>query len=470
MLSMQGLERGTFGYQAALELAAADAFQEPQEDYSIQESSDHRWKALHAKEGVRPLTDTALIEQLRSVTDIYHNDPNKNEKPSIELYTLLFTHILHPPSRVTDINDPYSLMVQIEALIRVLTTRHLWFDFSKVEWRIRLGQLLWGSSWELEEGFEINNTAINEPTTQIYWLLLQILLSCELLLRLDMIIANADTKAPSTKPEAIVHFEKTATSSLKWSLLLARRWLENIVIQKSSRNTNAEEKPTTGGWLASLTGSTQATEDTMNESISDLKYKGRHQDRQVQGLVHFARSIKWPNLELLIQKVSANGVALLDGTGSYTPVATPRSVSTQRSSYFSNRPGLRRGLSSINDRVSAIIHPAGWLSNSYISGLILPGESLSHFLISTLLENDTEAVARLGEEASLYGGFIYQSRSFWSTSCVVGRVLAAGKHSTECMGWISSDVVPRGVKESWVDIEVEPVDDCKLYPPSFSKP
>lgn len=38
---------------------------------------------------------------------------------------------------------------------------------------------------------------------------------------------------------------------------------------------------------------------------------------------------------------------------------------------------------------------------------------------------------------------------------MVGRVLAAGKNATECMGWVSSEVLPRGVGESWVDIEVE---------------
>jgi hypothetical protein len=37
----------------------------------------------------------------------------------------------------------------------------------------------------------------------------------------------------------------------------------------------------------------------------------------------------------------------------------------------------------------------------------------------------------------------------------VGRVLAAGKGATECMGWISSGVVPQGIGEGWVDIEVE---------------
>jgi hypothetical protein len=103
--------------------------------------------------------------------------------------------------------------------------------------------------------------------------------------------------------------------------------------------------------------------------------------------------------------------------------------------------------------MSAMIHPSGWLSNSYISGLVLPGEGMSHFLISTLLENDEMALSRIGEEANLYGGFSYEGKSFWSTSCIVGRVLAAGIGASECVGWISSDVTPKGAGETWVNID-----------------
>ena len=102
--------------------------------------------------------------------------------------------------------------------------------------------------------------------------------------------------------------------------------------------------------------------------------------------------------------------------------------------------------------------PEGWLSNTYLSGLILPGEGLNHFLLSTLLENDSVAILSLGRDACLYGGFKYSNRSFWSKECIVGRVLAAGKGARECMGWISSPVTPKGLKHSedaWVDIEVE---------------
>lgn len=52
---------------------------------------------------------------------------------------------------------------------------------------------------------------------------------------------------------------------------------------------------------------------------------------------------------------------------------------------------------------------------------------------------------------------MYSRKSFWSTACVVGRVLAAGKGAVECMGWISSDVTPQGLGDGWLNIDVEDI-------------
>jgi hypothetical protein len=455
MLSMQGIERGTIGYQATLEMGVADALQVPEQisDGSPDVISDHRRKFLNGKDGLRPLTDSMLIEKLLEVSSTYYEDPMKHRRPTIELYTALFTQILFPPSRVTDSEDPYSLQVQIEVLIEVLAAPLVWVDFSLVEWRIRLGQILWGATPELapEDEVVVNNEVIQEPLTEKYWLLLQILLSCELLIRLDAVSINMDHEIEAIKPAEISRFEKTATPTVRWSVILARHWLENIKIDAKTPLVTTEKKP--AGWLATLTGSA-GTEIPVNDTLSHVRFEGRHQTRQLSGLVHFSRKLKWPTLEALSAKVSSNSITISDSIQS-TPAGTPRSMTTQHSnSYFSRRPGARRGRS-YQSRMSAVIHPAGWLSNLYISGLILPGEGLSHFLISTLLENDGTAVSKLGEEVNLYGGFVYGGKSFWSTACIVGRVLAAGKGASECMGWISSDIAPRGAGEGWVDIDVE---------------
>jgi hypothetical protein len=465
MLSMQGTERGTVGYQAALEIGVADALEIP-DGGSPDVISEHRKNFLNGKDGLRPVTDSTLIDQLIAVSEVYQEDPLKHRRPTVQMYTELFTQILFPPSRVTDSNDPYSLQVQIESLVQVLAAPMVWVDFSLVEWRIRLGHILWASPSDQgpEDEITVNDEVIHEPGTQKYWLLLQILLSCELLVRLDMISSTFDHRLAAVKPAEIRRFEQYATSSVKWSMILARTWLESIRIEKiHPEDQGAEKKP--AGWLATLTG-TGGAETRINQGLNNVQFHGRHQAQQLAGLVHFAQKLGWPELENLKAKVTANTISISDSVAS-TPAGTPMTMATGRSSsYFSNRrPKIKRGLSSPRN-VSAIIHPAGWLSNSYVSGLILPGEGLSHFLISTLLENDDEAVARLGVEANLYGGFVYGNKSFWSTACIIGRVLAAGKAASECMGWVSSDRLPRGTAEGWVNIDVEPAPRDGMFLPS----
>lgn len=415
---------------------------------------------MNSKDGVRHLTDSTLLDCLDSASTTYHRDPLVDEPSTVQLYTELFTQILHPPSRVTDSDDPYSLQVQIEALINVLAA-DVWFDFSLVEWRIRLGQILWGPTMESdpEDDILVNNQIVNESGTQRYWLLLQILLSCELLLRLDAVSKNFDSGKEEPNVAEIKRFDNLATVPVRWSHILARIWLENVkIIRPSSLNNsdNMSSAPTTG-WLATITGTAAAAipgEPLTNDNILNVRFQGQHQTRQLSGLLHFARKLKWPNIDSLASKIASNGISIADSTSSTPAISTP--LSHRSSSYFStSRPLLRRGMSSRAQGISALINPAGWLSNSYISGLILPGEGLGHFLISTLLENDTAAVSKLGQEANLYGGFVYSNKSFWSNACIVGRVLAAGKAARECMGWISSDVTPRGTRDGWVDIEVD---------------
>jgi len=75
--------------------------------------------------------------------------------------------------------------------------------------------------------------------------------------------------------------------------------------------------------------------------------------------------------------------------------------------------------------------------------------------MSTLLEHSPEAIDRLGEEATLHDGFTYQGRSYWSKSCVVGRVMAARAGALECMGWISVPELGDGESDARVAVKVK---------------
>lgn len=474
MLSMQGSEKGTMGYQAALELSVADTLLEEQYGFDSLGSKgqvivERRQKLITSKDGLRHLDDTSLMEQLLKVEQRYHGDRDVLRMKSHDLYNELFLKVLHPPTRVIDHNDPYSLAVQIHALVKILATHNAWIDFSRVEWRIRLGQILWGFPLddELDDGSAINDGNDTEDRgEERYWLLLQILLASELLMRLDAITEGEEYGAQRLKASEVHRFEKEANPSVKWSLLLARAWLDNITIVKTSA---VQEEPTTPkGWLTSITtkinlrhehmhGSyhtdhTQHRHNTQAEHIYAIK--GRYNDRQVFGLTQFARKLRWPDVEAFVFKVNGQASTL----SKPAPINVPLQPSDcRRTSYFSN--GNRNSVDSNRQagrrrRVGAALHPSGWLSKAYISGLLLPGEAISHYLMSSLLESDGEAMEKLGPLANLGGGFMYRGKSFWSTACIVGRVLAAGRGSVECMGWISSDVIPEGHGEGWVDIEV----------------
>lgn len=460
-LSMQGLERGTVGFQAALEIAVADALHE-QKPSSVQLARSNFLN--DKKHGLRHLDENSVISRLVLIGEAYHEKVPPTTS-SLEMYTELFTRVLYPPTRVSDSENPYSLHVQIEALVHVLTAPVIWIDFSNVEWRIRLGQILWGPPFQPGEDDVGSNSdhPSHKPEGRRFWLLLQILLSCELVTRLDAVAENAQRDPSSITDEEIHKFEKNVTRTVKWSLLLARLWLENIRVEHTVPETPlAEKRPS--GWLATIKNAVTGEHEVEHHSdIGITEFHSRHQKRQIDGLIHFARKLRWPEADLISEKFAnlkplraEKGNLSAQGTPGATPtVGTPLSMTTQRSSYFAGvgRPGVRRGLS--QNRMENMFHPSGWLSKSYLTGLILPGEGLSHFLMSTLLENDEIAVARLGDDANLYGGFVYSGRSYWSTACIIGRVLAAGKGASECMGWLSSTVVPKGVGEGWVNVEVE---------------
>ena len=469
MLSMAGLEKGSVGYQAALELGVADALQEEQwgfENLGTRTPAivEQRQRMLTSRDGLRHMEETLILEQLIKNGRRYSGQHLRERRVSSELYNELFLQILHPPTKVLDHKDPYSLSVQISALVKVLAAPNMWIDFSHVEWRIRLGQLLWGGAIEDEVddgGSTMSGDSAAEIHEERYWLLIQILLSCELLVRLDAITEGEELGIESIKPSEILRFEKDANKAVKWSLHLARAWLENIEVVKSeSPEPPQEQKPS--GWLATLTKRMSLSRDHGSLHAHHHRgpvyaIKGKHVQRQVNGLIHFAKQLRWPDAEYAAT-ITENCRSVTEGAPLNTPLASPSSrAESQRSSYFGDalKPGSPvRRTPSRRRKISAALHPSGWLSKSYVSGLMLPGEGLCHFLMATLLENDQDAMTKLGPMANLCGGFVYSGKSFWSTACIVGRVLAAGKGSAECMGWISSDILPQGLGDGWLNIEV----------------
>ncbi|KAL0260518.1 hypothetical protein SLS55_004207 [Diplodia seriata] len=490
MLGAQGLEPGTVGFDHFLEIPRSDHLRLGEND---DEAIANRELLEEAPEklGIKWLDQRLIYERLMELSQVHQAFKETAGKTTIlhsqspgEMYAHLFGKFLMPPRYDGSTGDPTGLKVQIETLIRVLRLKGIWNDFSLVEWRIRFGRILWESAASDPEDSE----EYAGPSERDM-LLLQILLASELLLRLDAIsgltVKEVTEQLHLTEAE-VRNFASIKSRKTDWDLVLARRFLENIEI---SEETPAPLTPKRRGFLAALNVGRSAEEEEEPQE-TEFWLRPRYRERQLSGLLHFAETIGWPrykeisiNLTAKLQDSGTPPSPSVYGTPLASPLATPR-VSKDLNGYFDEefhrprpsrmstsrsiqlhpsvtsapatpqRPSLLRRDSSQPTSASSNGHTdiGGWLSRTYLTGLVLPGEAISHFLISTLLENDKSAVTALGESANLYGGFIYADRGWWSKNCIVGRVLATMEGSKECMGWISVPYVPMGFRDSWIDI------------------
>jgi hypothetical protein len=498
MLSAQGIEPGSIGFSHFLGMPKADSLLTEME--SSQSSKDflqgtknkELMQTAPDRIGIRAVDMSLVYDRLIEIQDLceaIHDSPGPmtilNHQSSGDLYANLFSKFLTPPGYDGSTDDPTGLKVQILTLMRILKLKGIWYDFSLVEWRIRLGQILWTDPEPVPEHES------HPLWTEREVLLLQITLACELLLRLDA-VTNTDANAEGNKghirtPE-IRSFFGTKTRKLDWDLALARTFLDNILVV---RGIDHEIEIVKSRGLLSMLGAGEKPE----APISDIVLLPRHQSRQLTGLMKFSDTIQWPSTESLMQEMAkklgaqdvANYVEQVPSSGSMfspasisvygTPLETPLSANHLPDGYFGHigKPVLSRNnshslriplspspLAHVDQaNPSALTGVGGWLSRSYLTGLVLPGEPISHFLISTLLENDKTAIARLGDSANLYGGFSYANRAWWSKNSIVGRVFACIDGAAECMGWISFPRIPEGLHDRWHSIHSEqlPCDD-----------
>lgn len=537
MLSFMGLEPGSCGWEYFMMYPVGDVENLEEQDDEDQDLVDEgerqrvrRGSMGNGKGGIRSVETDYIVERLKELGEIWNerkrrgsessniviDDPDNTEKPkgtlgqysALELYTQLFTRLLYPPTRITteDFYDPYSLKVQIVALIQTLALKKFWLDFKDVQWRIRLGQILWGNKTRdrsgdddnEEEDEEDNNTAGSEA--EKVWLLLQILLASELAVRLDAFFSDSTVSvsqsdgSEESKEETYQRFKNIGTKKVEWDILLARRWLDNVRIIDDEPLAGKDAAhlsppvPERRGWFSSRStppSPPPETNENGNEEDGGKSYEAliypRNLTTQFSGLIYFARCLQWPQIETLSQHLqekirSPSSFSTPAPSIGSTPLATPLSImSTSANGYFQStaRPKRIQELSSATPsitgggqtRASALMKTmgsGGWMSRTYLSGLVLPGEGLSHFLISTLLENDPSAADSLGYTVYLYGGFKYEDSTWWSSYCIAGKVLAGYGQSREVSGWIGpclaikipaeNGMVFDDAPDGWVDI------------------
>lgn len=498
MLSSQGVEPGSIGFSYFIGLSASDSLivdsVESQSRMKYLETTKNKEMMQTNPEriGIRPVALNLIHDRLIELQDIYEAFQDTPEPITIlnnqslgDLYANLFGKFLTPPGYDDSTDDPTGLQTQIQALLRILELNGIWYDFSLVEWRIRLGQILWSDGEPPVE---------NAPLplwTKREILLLQIILSCELLLRLD-----AFTNIDGIDAESRIRIDRDKLDGLlqnksrkvDWDLVLARTFLENISVVRANEVGGVMVQPKSRGMFSLL-----GRGDRPELSLTDIIFLPQHQTKQLSGLMQFAEAVRWPDAvgvlqdlasrlgvsnatHKVMQQLSCSRESLDYDTPSCisvygTPLQTPLLPHDALDSYFGNmsqptfdnqdsqvfRVPLSPSWSVPGGRSpSTLDGVGGWLSRSYLTGFVLPGEAISHFLMSTLLENDKSAISSLGDSANLYGGFTYQQRTWWSKSSIVGRVLAVVEDSTECMGWISSPKLPSGLG-GWHNIHSEQV-------------
>lgn len=503
MLAAQGIEPGSIGFAHFLELPRSDSLIT---DLEGSQSSKEFLRATKNKElmqssperiGIRAVDMDLIYDRLIEFQDLceaFHDSPEPmtilNHQSVGDLYANLFSKFLMPPGFDGSVEDPTGLQIQISTLVSILDLKGVWYDFSLVEWRIRLGQLLWS------DPEPVPDHESHPLWTEREILLLQITLACELLLRLDAVLitnAHEDKAKTKTNLQDAKDLHQKKSRKVAWDLVLARKFMDNILVLKSSDINTEKSVPKSRGFFSMISAG-----EVAQPAKSEVILLPQHQARQLAGLLKFAEIIQWPNAEALlqgiVQKLGANNS--VQGTEQNsspsgksfdpitpssisvygTPLQTPRSGNQPLDGYFGhigkptlsrdNSHSLRIPLSSTlptptDGAKSDLMNVGGWLSRSYLTGLVLPGESISHFLISTLLENDTAVIAKLGDSANLYGGFSHAGRTWWSKNSVVGRVFACLEDAVECMGWISFSKTPEGMVDCWHSIHSDqiPIED-----------
>jgi hypothetical protein len=502
MLSAQGNEPGAVGFEYFLQEAIADSRQlnhlaEDVEADEIKTLENHAILQLNPERlGVRKFDLEHVTDRLVELSEMFNDFRTSsigtnilNRQTPGELYTFLFSQLLMPPKFDNTTEDPTGLKVQVEALTKALKLKAIWYDFSNVEWRIRVGQTLWTEAREPSLS-DSDSTSEGDCLADRNILLLQLVLSCELLLRLDAIAALSAQEVKQNlhlTAEEITSFRGLETRKTKWDLVLARRFLENVEPRRIIMSRELP-KQQLASKLAFFSSASPQLVPTVRQDYTDVMFLPRNPDQQLSGLFHFAKILTWPDSDRverdLIETLRVNEDALAIPSPSIyaTPLSSP-APSNRSSGYFDTRPQASRTVTArsiqLQPSSSSLLAPkaspngspsasstisapkaliGGWLTRTFLTGFILPGEAISHFLISTLLENDAAAITALGDSANLYSGFIYKERSWWSKACVIGRVLACLRGATECMGWISLPCVPSGFEDGWVDVKSTPVE------------
>lgn len=543
MLSMNGKEPGSVGFRYFLELPIADAVRYtgppvPKKHPELQDLSkipstqafammDHyndpyfdckdgtvhdrkkllcegpaAWKRIGLRE-INLKTMVNRLEKLRETRNrmLYGGgtDTILDIESERELYNVLFSKFLHPPPRSMRLGDenPHDLKSQINVLTTVLATPGAWLDFSLVEWRCRVGQVLWEAPPHLDGdclGPSLTDDSGSKPwvnsSLERKWLLIQLLLSGELLLRLDAIVRRGilqHTRGMDVSNLDVHTFDKLRTGKVNWDLVAVRRLFDSFDISLRPPSVDGNpaqdtqsQSPEKRRHLAFFENLSNKISNSKagTESAWDCRLSPVHIQQQLTGLFVFAENVEWPDFDgfkrRLESKLKGESTTEIPSSSCEGPIQSTLTDDAEgkleEDSMYSRSTSRRLVVLGSQKQANGTTNTTGWITRSWLSGFVLPGASINHILMAATLENDPEAMGCLGPVINLHGGFSYKGRSWWSKECIVGRVLAGLENSLSSMGWLSNPVVPYNASTSeslenrWYEVLV------KEPPPRSKRP
>ena len=444
------------------------------------------WKAI----GVRNVSIQYITARLAIIAQRHDQVVREGGNATIlsffdyrQMHHELFEQVLFPPENADESSFDVSMKVQIETLVRVLATPGAWIDLSMTHWRFRLGQLLWEISPARDDEYkDLKLPADGERR----WMLVQLLLSVELRIRLDaaMRIGIAHTVASQDgelhiTPAEIHHYQKLRSAKVDFDIVLARRFLRDMyVIDPVTMKELGNVDEGINLWKE-LKRRADEYAGVTEDSTWNFVMLPRHRRQQMDGLMSFARNLRWRNIDQFETALRARLVVSMEDEDhvpqSVYAAAVPNSITSTTGRAVHLCKWSKGFITGVKDPPPIVLQTAtrngagGWVSRSWLSGLVMPGESTSLFLMCTLLEQDPTAIAEIGDTVIVEGGFVLDHESWWSKLCIIGRVFASMRNAIECMGWTRTpDLLPRDnagkpLQGGWLHIHAEPIQFDRIH-------
>ncbi|RMD40641.1 hypothetical protein DV735_g4473, partial [Chaetothyriales sp. CBS 134920] len=348
----------------------------------------------------------------------------------------LFNELLYPPSDIIDgKGHKNDLKVQIEALVKVLTTPGAWIDLSLPRERWLFLERLYTRGAEDQNRTDQHGIS---PSQQRHWNLLQLLLSIELVIRLDAALRlGIASHEIHITPQEIHHFNKLRNLKVDWDLVVARRFASLTYAKKippslTSRQLQPPPQSASQERLGFLDMFKHLHSSDEVKLPYDIGIFPRQLKSMAEGLVVFGTHIRWPTIEAVKAALKQKLAVPLDRQEEILALG----IEPPQGECI---PAYDGATAVVELRPASESTIGGPVSRGWLGGFIIPGYSTPGLLMCALLENDPEGqpIAALGNKAWTRSGFVWRQRSWWSKANIVGRVMAPFEGTTEAVGWIA---------------------------------